>query len=146
MLMTALLHGARLVRYDGGVRDGRGARQLAPDGEVTTKRALGGQAIRENAAEFCGRRYDAAAQSSATRRELLDVDDDSSCPSWLDGIRQRASPQHAQAAFVRRWGAALRKNLAYVAQQAAPYARDSAATAWSASARPGRLVHPGVAR
>jgi hypothetical protein len=37
-------------------------------------------------------------------------------------------PNARKRAFVKRWGAALRKNLAYVAQQAAPYARDPVAT------------------
>src|SRR5207237_8968318 len=37
-------------------------------------------------------------------------------------------PTERKRAFVRRWDSALRKNLAYVAQQAAPYAREPVAT------------------
>jgi hypothetical protein len=56
------------------------------------------------------------------------VDDDFQLPVVAGHYFADASvPNARKLAFVRRWGAALRRNLAYVAGQAAPYAREPVA-------------------
>src|SRR5438552_8699482 len=53
-------------------------------------------------------------------------------------------PDARKRAFVRRWDTALRKNLAYVAEGAAPYARDPVATNLvSCKHDPDGYCHPG---
>jgi hypothetical protein len=129
MLMTALLMepvwsdtmpefvlGAALVK-------------LAPDGEVSHEEALGGQAIRENVAEFLKTGDSTLLRNlQATRENYWMVDDDFQLPVVAGHYFADASvPNARKLAFVRRWGAALRRNLAYVAGQAAPYAREPVA-------------------
>ncbi len=104
--------------------------KLAPDGEVSHEEALGGQAIRENGAEFLktGNRA-LLGDLQATRENYWMVDDDFQLP--VVAGHYFADPRVADTrkrAFARRWGAALRKNLAFVARQAAPYARQQIAT------------------
>jgi len=104
--------------------------KLAPTGEVSHEEALGGQAIRENGAEFLktgDRRL--LRNLQATRENYWMVDDDFQLP--VVAGHYFADPRVADArkrAFARRWGAALRKNLAFVARRAAPYARQQVAT------------------
>jgi hypothetical protein len=120
--------------------------KLAPDGEVSHEEALGGQAIRENGAEFL-RTGDSTLlrDLQKTRENYWMVDDDFQLPVvaghyFADG----SVPNARKRAFVRRWGDALRKNLAYVMQQAAPYAHDPAATNLVSFKRdPDGYCHPG---
>jgi len=130
MLMTALLMEPVWSDTMPEFVMGAALLKLAPDGEVSHEEALGGQAIRENGAEFLktgDRRL--LRDLQATRENYWMVDDDFQLPvvaghyfadARVSDVRKRA--------FVRRWGAALRKNLAYVARQAAPYARAPVAT------------------
>src|SRR5258708_37939443 len=125
MLMTALL--SELVWSDTMPEFVRGAALLtrAPDGEVSHEGALGGQAIRENGAEFLktGNRA-LLGDLQATRENYWMVDDDFQLPVVAGHFFADARvPDARKRAFVRRWGPALRKNLAYVARQAAPYPR-----------------------
>ena len=114
-------------------------RKLAPDGDVSHEEALGGQAIRENAAIYnglvrAGRLVQARsvlAQLAATRENYIMIDDDFQLP--VVAARYLADPR-VSAEHKRRF---LREehrlerlvaNLEYVARQAAPYARDQVAT------------------
>src|SRR3989442_8652944 len=104
--------------------------KLARDGEVSHEEALGGQAIRENGAEFLktGNRA-LLGNLQATRENYWMVDDDFQLPVVAGHYFADARVSDARKrAFVRRWGAALRKNLAFVAAQAAPYAREAVPT------------------
>ena len=130
MLMTALL--SEPVWSDTMPEFVMGAAllKLAPDGEVSHEEALGGQAIRENGAEFLktGNRA-LLGNLQETRENYWMVDDDFQLP--VVAGHYFADPRVADArkrAFARRWGAALRKNLAFVARRAAPYARAQVAT------------------
>ena len=113
--------------------------KLAPDGDVSHEEALGGQAIREHAAEY--NRLMAAGRLARARAELADlaatrenhsmVDDDVQLP--LVAADYLADPR-VPAAEKRRFLSEehrlerLLANLALVARRAAPYARDPAAT------------------
>ena len=130
MLMTALLMEPVWSDTMPEFVIGAALAKLAPDGEVSHEEALGGQAIRENGAEFLktGNRA-LLGDLQATRENYWMVDDDFQLPvvaghyfadARVSDVRKRA--------FVRRWGAALRKNLAFVAAQAAPYAREAVPT------------------
>ncbi|HZE94512.1 MAG TPA: hypothetical protein VEZ49_07360 [Gemmatimonadales bacterium] len=146
MLMTALLMEPVWSDTMAEFVMGAALAKLAPDGEVSHEEALGGQAIRENAAEFL-RTGDTTLLRNlqATRENYWMVDDDFQLPVVAGRYFANARvPNTRKQAFVRRWGAALRKNLAYVAQQAAPYARDSAATSLVSFKRdPDGWCHPG---
>jgi hypothetical protein len=130
MLMTALLMEPVWSDTMPEFVMGAALAKLAPDGEVSHEEALGGQAIRENGAEFLKTGDSTLLRNlQATRENYWMVDDDFQLP--VVAGHYFADPRVGDArkrAFVRRWGAALRKNLAYVAQQAAPYARDPVAT------------------
>jgi hypothetical protein len=104
--------------------------KLGPAGDVSHEEALGGQAIRENGAEFLKTGDRRLLQNlQATRENYWMVDDDFQLPVVAGRYFADASvPDARKRRFVTRWGAALRKNLAYVAEQAAPYARDPMAT------------------
>ncbi|MDP3909496.1 MAG: hypothetical protein Q8Q14_03810, partial [Gemmatimonadales bacterium] len=104
--------------------------KLAPSGEVSHEEAVGGQAIRENVAAFLETGDTALlGDLDATRENYWMVDDDFQLA--VVAARYFADPDVAAARkrrFLARWGTALRKNLAYVAAQAAPYAREPVAT------------------
>src|SRR5436309_2506416 len=130
MLMTALLMEPVWADTMPEFVMGAALAKLAPDGEVSHEEALGGQAIRENAAEFL-RTGDSTLLRNlqATRENYWMVDDDFQLPVvaghyFADG----AVPNARKRAFVRRWGDALRKNIGYVMHRAAPYAHDPVAT------------------
>jgi len=130
MLMTALLMEPVWSDTMPEFVMGAALLKLAPDGEVSHEEALGGQAIRENGAEFLktGNRA-LLGDLQATRENYWMVDDDFQLP--VVAGHYFADPRVADTrkrAFARRWGAALRKNLAFVARQAAPYARQQIAT------------------
>ena len=130
MLMTALLMESVWADTMPEFVMGAALAKLAPDGEVSHEEALGGQAIRENAAEFLKTGDSTLLRNlQATRENYWMVDDDFQLPVVAGHYFANGSvPTARKRAFVRRWGAALRKNLAYVAQQAAPYAREPVAT------------------
>jgi hypothetical protein len=113
--------------------------KLSPAGDVSHEEALGGQAIRENAAEYnrlvsAGRLAQARAllgQLAATRENYIMVDDDFQLP--LVAARYLADsrvPADLKRGFLgaEQHLARLVSNLAFVARQAAPYARDPVAT------------------
>jgi hypothetical protein len=113
--------------------------KLAPDGDVSHEEALGGQAIRENAAEYnrlvaAGRLAQARAglgQLDATRENYIMIDDDFQLP--VVGARYFADPRVPAERKRRFLGvenrlARLVANLDYVARHAAPYARNPIAT------------------
>ena len=120
--------------------------KLSPSGDVSHEEALGGQAIRENGAEFLktGKRA-LLGNLQATRENYWMVDDDFQLPVVAGHYFADARVSDARKrAFVRRWGAALRKNLAYVMHQAAPYAHDPVATNLVSFKRdPDGYCHPG---
>ncbi|HJS43558.1 MAG TPA: hypothetical protein VJ755_08810 [Gemmatimonadales bacterium] len=126
MLMTALLMEPVWSDTMAEFVMGAALAKLSPDGEVSHEEALGGQAIRENAAEFL-RTGDSTLLKNlqATRENYWMVDDDFQLPVVAGHYFADANvPEARKKRFVTQWGAALRKNLAYVARQAAPYARE----------------------
>ena len=130
MLMTALLMEPVWSDTMPEFVMGAALAKLAPSGEVSHEEALGGQAIRENGAEFVKTGNRALLRNlQATRENYWMVDDDFQLPVVAGHYFADARvPDARKRAFVRRWGAALRKNLAYVARQATPYARAQVAT------------------
>ncbi|MGH2669866.1 MAG: hypothetical protein ACRDH5_12265, partial [bacterium] len=104
--------------------------KLAPSGEVSHEEALGGQAIRENAAEYHRRRDPALlAQLQTVRENYFMVDDDFQLPVVV--ARYAANPSVADGrkrSFFQKQERALLDNLAFVARQAAAYGRDPVAT------------------
>ena len=112
-------------------------RKLGPAGDVSHEEALGGQAIRENAARYV-QHPDAAilADLQAVRENYFMVDDDFQLP--VVAAHYFANPRvgaERKRRFVARYGAQLRKNLAYVWSRAEPYAREPVATNLVAFAR-----------
>src|SRR5881409_1716525 len=113
--------------------------KLSPAGDVSHEEALGGQAIRENAAEYsrlvsAGQLARARAllgHLAATRENYVMVDDDFHLPvvaaRYLSDSRV---PADRKRTFLRTGQhlARLVSNLAFVVRQAAPYARDPVAT------------------
>src|SRR5204862_8350299 len=101
-----------------------------PAGDVIHEEALGCQAIRENSAEFLKSGDRRLLQNlQATRENYWMVDDDFQLPVVAGRyFADKDVPVARKRRFVARWGTALRKNLAYVARQAAPYARDPVVT------------------
>ena len=104
--------------------------KLGPAGDVSHEEALGGQAIRENVAEFLKTGDRRLLQNlQATRENYWMVDDDFQLPVVAGRyFADKDVPVARKRRFVARWGTALRRNLAYVARQAAPYARDPVVT------------------
>jgi hypothetical protein len=113
--------------------------KLSPAGDVSHEEALGGQAIRENAAEY--NRLVSAGQLArarvllghlaATRENYIMVDDDFQLP--VVAARYLADPRipaDRKRGFLRAEQrlARLVSNLAFVVRKAAPYARDPLAT------------------
>jgi hypothetical protein len=109
-------------------------RKLSPDGDVSHEEALGGEAIREHAAEYvrlvaAGRTAEARrvlARLAAPRENYVMVDDDFQLPvvvaSYLADPRV---PPARKRRFLAAEGRLARvvANLGFVARQAAPYAR-----------------------
>src|SRR5439155_13960152 len=113
--------------------------KLSPAGDVSHEEALGGQAIRENAAEY--NRLVSAGQVggarallghlAATRENYVMVDDDFQLPVVAARyLADRRVPADRKRAFLRDDDhlARLVSNLAFVARKAAPYARAPVAT------------------
>ena len=113
--------------------------KLSPTGDVSHEEALGGQAIRENAAEYnrlvsggqLARARALLGRLAATRENYIMVDDDFQLP--VVAARYLADPRvpaDRKRDFLRaeRHLARLVSNLAFVVRQAAPYARDPVAT------------------
>ncbi len=104
--------------------------KLAPTGEVSHEEALGGQAIREHAAEY-NRTGDAGllARLGTVRENYLMVDDDFQLPVVAARyVANLAVPADRKRRFLARWREPLLRNLAFVARSAAPYAADPVAT------------------
>ncbi len=104
--------------------------KLNPDGEVSHEEALGGQAIRENAARYLKQPDPAILRDlQAVRENYFMVDDDFQLPVVAARyLANRAVPDARKRAFLARWREALVKNLNFVLRQTAPYAREPVAT------------------
>src|SRR5256714_10090447 len=113
--------------------------KLSPTGDVSHEEALGGQAIRENAAEYnrlvsagqLARARALLAHLATTRENYIMVDDDFQLP--VVAARYLADPRVSadrKRDFLRTGQhlARLVSNLAFVVRKAAPYARDPVAT------------------
>jgi hypothetical protein len=105
-------------------------RKLAPSGEVSHEEALGGQAIRENAAEYNRRgNVRLLANLQAVRENYFMVDDDFQLPVVAAHyFANPAVPLERKRRFVAQYGKLLARNLAYVWRRAEPYARQPVAT------------------
>src|SRR5216117_697551 len=139
MLMTALLMQPVWSPAMSEHVVGSALGKLSPAGDVSHEEALGGQAIRENAAEYnrlvsAGRLVRARAllqHLAATRENYIMVDDDFQLP--VVAARYLADPRvpadgkrrflHSEEHLKR-----LVSNLAFVARNAAPYSRAPVAT------------------
>jgi hypothetical protein len=97
---------------------------------VSHEEALGGQAIRENAARYLQHPDPAILRDlQAVRENYFMVDDDFQFPVVAARyLANRAVPDSRKRQFLGRWRAPLIKNLTYVLGQAMPYARDPVAT------------------
>ncbi|MGH8721201.1 MAG: hypothetical protein ACREU4_04420, partial [Burkholderiales bacterium] len=104
--------------------------KLSPSGEVSHEEALGGQAIREHAAEYLRTGDPRWLRDIAeTRENYLMVDDDFQLP--VVAARYLADPGVTDARkrrFLERHIERLLANLSFVARQADAYARDPVAT------------------
>src|SRR5438876_1422936 len=114
-------------------------RKLSPDGDVSHEEALGGQAIRENAAEYnrligqgrLARARTVLADLQRVRENYIMVDDDFQLP--VVAARYLADPRvpdDRKRRFLLAEGRLPRlvANLAFVARRAGPYARHPVAT------------------
>jgi hypothetical protein len=114
-------------------------RKLSRTGDVSHEEALGGQAIRENAAEYnrlvadgqLARARALLPRLAATRENYIMIDDDFQLP--VVAARYLADPRvpaDRKRRFLREEHRLERllANLAFVAQQAAPYAQHPVAT------------------
>ncbi|HET9386035.1 MAG TPA: hypothetical protein VFO67_12870, partial [Gemmatimonadales bacterium] len=146
MLMTALLMEPVWSDTMAEFVMGAALAKLGPGGEVSHEEALGGQAIRENAAEFL-RTGDSTLLKNLqqTRENYWMVDDDFQLPIVAGHYFANARvPDARKKRFVARWGSALRKNLSYVAAQSAAYTRQPVATNLVGFKRdPDGYCHPG---
>jgi len=146
MLMTALLMEPVWSDTMAEFVMGAALAKLSPDGQVSHEEALGGQAIRENGAEFL-RTGDSTLlrDLQKSRENYWMVDDDFQLPIVAGHYFADARvPAARKRAFLRRWGAQLRKNVSYVMHQAAPYAHDPVATNLVSFKRdPDGYCHPG---
>jgi hypothetical protein len=104
--------------------------KLNPDGEVSHEEALGGQAIRENAARYLKQPDPAILRNlQAVRENYFMVDDDFQLPVVAGRyLANPAVPNDRKRQFLARWREPLIKNLTYVLRQTAPYAREPVAT------------------
>jgi len=134
MLMTALLMQPVWAPSMPEHVIGSALRKLAPDGEVSHEEALGGQAIRENAAEY--NRLVAAGDLAKARAVLPDlektrenyimVDDDYQFPVVVARyLADRRVPAERKRRFLSGEGRLSRlvANLAFVAHQTEAYVR-----------------------
>jgi hypothetical protein len=130
MLMTALLMEPVWSDTMAEFVMGAALAKLGPAGDVSHEEALGGQAIRENAAEFLKTGDRTLLRNlQQTRENYWMVDDDFQLPVVAGHyFADRSVPDSRKRSFMIRWGDALRKNLAYVWRQAAPYANQAVAT------------------
>src|SRR5438128_1510421 len=139
MLMTALLMQPVWAPAISEHVVGSALGKLSPAGDVSHEEALGGQAIRENAAEYnrlvsagqLARARTLLAHLAATRENYIMVDDDFQLP--VVAARYLADPRvpaDRKRGFLRAEQHLVRlvSNLAFVARKAAPYARDPVAT------------------
>src|SRR5947199_6132481 len=139
MLMTALLMQPVWAPAMSEHVVGSALGKLSPAGDVSHEEALGGQAIRENAAEYnrlvstgqLARARALLAHLAATRENYIMVDDDFQLP--VVAARYLADPRVSadrKRDFLRTGQhlARLVSNLAFVVRKAAPYARDPVAT------------------
>src|SRR5438477_582236 len=139
MLMTALLMQPVWAPAMSEHVVGSALGKLSPTGDVSHEEALGGQAIRENAAEYnrlvsagqLARARALLAHLAATRENYIMVDDDFQLP--VVAARYLADPRVSadrKRDFLRTGQhlARLVSNLAFVVRKAAPYARDPVAT------------------
>ena len=104
--------------------------KLGPAGDVSHEEALGGQAIRENAARYL-QHPDPRILSNlqAVRENYFMVDDDFQLPVVAGRyLADPAVPDSRKREFLARWREPLIRNLTYVLRQAEPYARDPSAT------------------
>src|SRR5437016_9263666 len=139
MLMTALLMQPVWAPAMSEHVVGSALGKLSPAGDVSHEEALGGQAIRENAAEYnrlvsaghLARARALLGHLAVTRENYIMVDDDFQLPvvaaRYLADARV---PADRKRAFLRE-GHRLERliaNLALVARRTAPYARDPVAT------------------
>ena len=104
--------------------------KLNPAGEVSHEEALGGQAIRENAARYLQHPDPAILRNlQAVRENYFMVDDDFQLPVVAGRyFANPAVPDARKREFLARWREPLIRNLTYVLRQAAPYARAPIAT------------------
>jgi hypothetical protein len=104
--------------------------KLGPSGEVSHEEALGGQAIRENAARYLQHPDPAILRDlQAVRENYFMVDDDFQLPVVAARyLGNPAVPDERKRLFLARWRGPLVLNLGFVARQAAPYAREPVAT------------------
>ena len=104
--------------------------KLNPDGEVSHEEALGGQAIRENAARYLKQPDPAILRDlQAVRENYFMVDDDYQLPVVAARyLANPAVPDSRKRQFLARWRESLIRNLTYVLRQTAPYAREPVAT------------------
>src|SRR5213075_2016510 len=98
--------------------------------EVSHEEALGGQAIRENAARYLQHPDPAILRNlQAVRENYFIVDDDFQLPVVAGRyFANPAVPDARKREFLARWREPLIRNLTHVLRQAAPYARDPIAT------------------
>src|SRR3989441_1147064 len=139
MLMTALLMQPVWSPATSEHVVGSALGKLSPAGDVSHEQALGGQAIRENAAEYnrlvstgqLARARTVLGHLAATRENYIMVDDDFQLP--VVAARYLADPREP-ADRKRRFLQSeehlkrLLSHLAFVARKAASYARDPVAT------------------
>ena len=104
--------------------------KLGPSGDVSHEEALGGQAIRENAARYLQHPDPAILRNlDAVRENYFMVDDDFQLAVVAGRyFANPAVPDARKREFLARWRELLIRNLTYVLRQAAPYARDPVAT------------------
>jgi hypothetical protein len=139
MLMTALLMQPVWAPAMPEHVLGSALRKLSADGDVSHEEALGGQAIRENAARYnrlmrerkLARAREVLAHLAATRENFIMVDDDVQLP--IVAARYLADgrvPAERKRRFLgqERRAERLLANLAFVAREAAAYARAPVAT------------------
>ncbi|HEY3279906.1 MAG TPA: hypothetical protein VGJ83_05285, partial [Gemmatimonadales bacterium] len=105
-------------------------KKLGPAGDVSHEEAVGGQAIRENVAEYNHTgSLRALAHPQTVRENYFMVDDDFQLPVVAARYFANAAvPAERKHHFVTAYGRLLARNLAHVWRRAAPYARAPVAT------------------
>src|SRR6184192_2687541 len=138
MLMTALLMQPVWTPAMSEHVVGSALGKVSPAGDVSHEEALGGQAIRENAAEYsrlvsAGQLARARAllgHLAATRENYVMVDDDFQLPVAARYLSDSRVPADRKRTFLQSEEHLKRllSNLAFVARKAAPYTRSPVAT------------------